>query len=142
MTTDQTPAKDQAQDQARNQAKTQTRSEPNLSFGEFIVLMAFLMSLVALSTDAILPAFDSIGTEFDRTDPQSLQLLVTILFGGLALGQLVYGPLSDHIGRKPAIYIGLGLFFLGSLLSSMADSFAMLLAGRFLQGVGSQVRAR
>jgi len=104
--------------------------------GEFIALMALLMSLVALSIDAILPAFHKIGASFQITDENQLQLIIGAVFLGLAIGQLLYGPLSDSIGRKPAIYIGLVLFAIGSLMSAFASDYDMLLYGRFLQGFG------
>ena len=52
------------------------------------------------------------------------------------MGQLVYGPLSDSIGRKPSVYIGFCLFLFGCLLSLFAVSFEMMLAGRVIQGLG------
>lgn len=111
-------------------------ARPNLSFGEFVPLMALLMSLAALSIDAILPGLKALGPELGHTAPQELQQVVTLLFGGLAVGQLLYGPLSDQTGRKPAIYLGLVLFIVGSLMSWAAQSFEVLLIGRFLQGFG------
>lgn len=104
--------------------------------GEFVALMAFLMSLVALAIDAILPAFHAIGSRYDVVDENSLQLVVGVLFFGMAIGQLFYGPLSDSIGRKPATYIGLALFIVGSLVSAFAPSYDLLLVGRFIQGFG------
>ncbi|WP_167730277.1 multidrug effflux MFS transporter [Terasakiella sp. SH-1] len=104
--------------------------------GEFIALMAFLMSLVALAIDAILPAFLAIGDAFAIEDPNQVQLIIGVLFLGMAVGQLFYGPLSDSIGRKPATYIGLVLFIIGSLISAFAADFETMLAGRFLQGFG------
>nr|WP_321445489.1 multidrug effflux MFS transporter [uncultured Cohaesibacter sp.] len=111
--------------------------EPNLAFGEFIILMALLMSLVALSIDGILPALKILGPEFGETAPQQLQKVITFLFAGLAVGQMVYGPVSDQIGRKNSIYIGLSLFFLGSVISWASTSFDQMLLGRFLQGLGA-----
>jgi DHA1 family bicyclomycin/chloramphenicol resistance-like MFS transporter len=55
----------------------------------------------------------------------------------MACGLLFYGPLSDSTGRKPAIYVGLVLFLSGCLLSVFATSFSVMLAGRFLQGLGA-----
>ena len=104
--------------------------------GEFIALMAMLMSLVALSIDAILPAFHKIGASFQITDENQLQLIIGSLFLGLTVGQLLYGPLSDSIGRKPAIYLGLVLFAIGSLVSAFSSDYDMMLYGRFLQGFG------
>lgn len=107
------------------------------SLGEFVALMAFAMSLVALSIDAMLPAFPDMAQDLQVTAANDIQLVVSLLFIGLAIGQLFYGPLSDSIGRKPAIYIGFVLFILGSLLSMVASDFATMLAGRLLQGIGA-----
>ena len=107
------------------------------SLGEFVALMAFAMSLVALSIDAMLPAFPDMAQDLDVTAANDIQLVVSLLFIGLAIGQLFYGPLSDSIGRKPAIYIGFVLFILGSLLSMVASDFTTMLAGRLLQGIGA-----
>ena len=107
------------------------------SLGEFVALMAFTMSLVALSIDAMLPAFPQMTQDLQVAQANDIQLVVSMLFIGLALGQLFYGPLSDSIGRKPAIYIGFVLFILGSLLSMAASDFSTMLAGRLLQGIGA-----
>ena len=119
-----------------DQVSSSDQAMPNLPFTEFILLMALLMSLVAISTDAILPSLEVLGHELGQTAPQQLQKVVTFLFAGLATGQIVYGPLSDQIGRKKTIYIGLALFLVGNLLSLMAQDFDQLLIGRFLQGAG------
>ena len=58
------------------------------------------------------------------------------LFLGLGFGQLLFGPLSDRIGRKPAIHAGLVLFMVGCLVSIFAPTFEVMIAGRVLQGVG------
>jgi len=105
--------------------------------GEFVALMAFTMSLVALSIDAMLPAFPDMAQDLQVTAANDIQLVVSLLFIGLAIGQLFYGPLSDSIGRKPAIYIGFALFILGSLLSMTASDYSTMLAGRLLQGIGT-----
>jgi DHA1 family bicyclomycin/chloramphenicol resistance-like MFS transporter len=107
------------------------------SLGEFVALMAFTMSLVALSIDAMLPAFPQMTQDLQVAKANDIQLVVSMLFIGLAIGQLFYGPLSDSIGRKPAIYIGFVLFILGSLLSMAASDFSTMLAGRLLQGIGA-----
>ncbi|WP_319411203.1 multidrug effflux MFS transporter [uncultured Cohaesibacter sp.] len=117
-------------------ARTAHFAEPNMPFAEFIVLMALLMSLAALCTDSIMPAFGVIGEEFGHNTPQELQKIITIFFAGLAIGQLIYGPLSDQIGRKSGMFIGLVIFIIGNLISWFSTSFEMLLLGRFLQGFG------
>lgn len=121
-----------------NASAPPTRSIPGqkAKFPEFIVLMALCMSLVALSIDAMLPALPDIVRHYAVTRPNSGQFVITALFAGLALGQLLAGPLSDSLGRKKAIYIGLVLFALGCLLSYGAPDFRTMLAGRFIQGLG------
>jgi MFS transporter, DHA1 family, multidrug resistance protein len=107
-----------------------------LSLGEFVTLMAILTSLLALSIDAMLPALPDIGAELGVESENHTQLVVTTLFFGFAVGQILFGPLSDSIGRKPAVYIGLAIFILGDIISIMSTSFPMMLFGRVLQGFG------
>ncbi len=104
--------------------------------GEFVAMMAMMTSLVAMSIDLMLPALADIGAELGVRRTNDNQLVLTMIFLGLALGQLFYGALSDSIGRKPAIYLGYGVFFAGTLLSIFAVSFPMMLAGRLIQGMG------
>ena len=82
---------------------------------EFIALMASLMSLVALSIDALLPALEQIGISLNvQQNSNDNQLLVTMIFLGLGFGQLISGPVSDSLGRKPVIYGGFLLFVIAS----------------------------
>lgn len=104
--------------------------------GEFIVLMASLMSLVALSIDALLPALPEIGTSLAVADVSKNQLLITMIFLGLGFGQLIFGPLSDSFGRKSMVYIGFAVFVLASIVCLTTDSFEMMIFGRVLQGIG------
>jgi len=107
-----------------------------LRLGEFVSLMALMTSLVALSIDAMLPALADIGRDLGTSDPNQPQLVVTMLFLGLALGQFVYGPVSDSTGRKNPIYVGLAIYLVGALLCVFSADFATMLTGRFLQGLG------
>ena len=111
------------------------RREPG--FGEFIALMAMMIAIVALSIDAILPALPEIGEDLGVQQENYNQLLILLLFLGMVFGQLVYGPLSDSTGRKPAVYVGYGVFILGCMFSFLATSFPIMLVGRFLQGIGA-----
>jgi DHA1 family bicyclomycin/chloramphenicol resistance-like MFS transporter len=112
------------------------RSRPMPRFGEFVALTAMMIALVALSIDSVLPALPEIGQDLGVQRANHNQLIISLLFLGLAVGQLLYGPVSDSTGRKPAIYAGFGLLIIGCLLSLSATSFPMILVGRFLQGVG------
>jgi DHA1 family bicyclomycin/chloramphenicol resistance-like MFS transporter len=105
-------------------------------FGEFIALMALMISMVALSLDMMLPALPEIGRELQVANRNDAQLVVSVLILGLSIGQLIYGPLSDSTGRKPAIFAGIILFALGCLLSIAAKRFEIMMVGRFIQGLG------
>ncbi|WP_028889081.1 multidrug effflux MFS transporter [Tenacibaculum ovolyticum] len=111
--------------------------QKNNSKLEFIVLMAALMSLVALSIDALLPAIKQIGISINtKQNSSNNQLLVTMIFLGLGFGQLISGPLSDSLGRKPVIYFGFIIFVIASLICVNATSIEMMVFGRILQGIG------
>lgn len=99
-------------------------------------MVATMMSLVALSVDIMLPAFGQMSEHFALTRDNDRQLMITFLFFGLMIGQLCFGPLSDFIGRKPAILIGIALHMSGSLICLSAPDFIWLLLGRLLQGFG------
>ncbi len=107
-----------------------------LGFGEFVALMAMMTALVAMSIDMVLPALPAIGSSLGVERANDNQLVISFLFFGFGLGQIFYGPLSDNTGRKPAAYAGLGLFIGGSALALASTSFPMMLAARFLQGLG------
>lgn len=111
----------------------QKNNKPQL---EFIVIMASLMSLVALSIDALLPALNQIGLSVGFEHPKDNQLLITMIFLGLGFGQLISGPLSDSFGRKPIIYVGFSVFVLASFVCVSATSLEMMIFGRILQGIG------
>ena len=104
---------------------------------EFVLLMAATMSLVALCIDAMLPAFPDMARDLSAPSSNDMQLVISLMFIGLALGQLFYGPLSDSIGRKPAIHAGFAILALGCLVSMFAESFTVMLIGRFMQGFGA-----
>ena len=103
---------------------------------EFVALMASLMSIVALSIDALLPALPDIGNALNVIDPNDNQKLVTMIFLGLGFGQLIFGPLSDSFGRKPIVYVGFTLFVLATIICVTTESFEIMIMGRILQGVG------
>lgn len=107
-----------------------------IGFKEFVALMAMMIALTALSIDAMLPALTYIGSDLGVVEPNDNQLIISILFLGLAIGQLFYGPLSDNIGRKPAVYIGLTIFGIGCFISLFAKDLSTMLIGRCLQGIG------
>ncbi|MBL8711131.1 MAG: multidrug effflux MFS transporter [Rhodospirillaceae bacterium] len=117
-----------------SQSTTKTVAAPGV---EFVVLLALTISLVALSIDSMLPALPEIAADLGARDPNDRQMVITILFAGFGIAQILYGPISDSVGRKPAIYAGFLVFILGSVICILADDFNAMLVGRFLQGFGA-----
>ncbi|MEL6535803.1 MAG: multidrug effflux MFS transporter [Bacteroidota bacterium] len=115
---------------------SQVATKPTLKLSEFIPMMAVLTSLVALSIDAMLPALSIIGEDLQVADPNAPQLVISMIFLGMSVGQAVFGTLSDSYGRKPTVYFGLVIFIVGCLISWSAPSLYLLLVGRVLQGFG------
>lgn len=99
-------------------------------------MLAFMISIVAMATDVMLPALGIIADDLAIANPGDSHLVVSSLFLGFAAGQLFVGPLSDSFGRKPVVYFSYAIFILGCLLSLFATSFSILLIGRILQGLG------
>ena len=106
-------------------------------FTEFVTLIALMISLVALSIDAMLPALPQIATDLGVTRINDSQYVISIFFAGMALGQMLFGPMSDSIGRKRSIMAGFVVFAVGCVMSVMATDFEAMLLGRFLQGLGA-----
>jgi MFS transporter, DHA1 family, multidrug resistance protein len=104
---------------------------------EFIALVAFLTALVAMSIDTMLPAVGHMATELGATHPNDRQLIIIGFFAGQMLGIPIFGPWSDSIGRKPAIFVGLAIYVAGALLCMLSGSFYVLVAGRVIQGIGA-----
>ncbi len=107
-----------------------------LSMFEFIVLMAFMFSLIAYATDAMLPAFEQIAEDLQTANVSRVQLIIATFFMGTGIGQLLAGPLSDTLGRKPVILGGIGIFVAASIWAWLTSSIEMLLVARFVQGLG------
>lgn len=103
---------------------------------EFIALMAFLMSIVAISIDAMIPALGTIGADLGTTAPNQAQYIITAIFAGMTIGQLVCGPLSDAVGRHPVLFGGIVFYVAGTLLCLTAQTLPVMLFGRFLEGLG------
>ncbi len=78
--------------------------------GEFIALAAFLMATIALAIDMMLPAIGPMAVDLELTEPHRISWVILGIFAGLIFGQLVFGPLSDAIGRRGAIQIGMLIF--------------------------------
>ncbi len=106
------------------------------SFAEFVFLMASMMSMVALSIDAMLPALPQMAKSLDVVNPNHIQLVISFVFLGMASGTLIVGPLADSYGRKPVAITGFVIFMLACFLSYHAQHLETMLLARFLQGLG------
>lgn len=115
---------------------TYTEDEARPTSKEFTVLMALLMSIVAISIDAMLPALGVVSGDLYLTNQNHAQYIIGFIFIGMALGQLVAGPLSDALGRRKLLYMGISLYLIGSVIGYFADTLTTMLIGRFIQGVG------
>jgi len=109
----------------------------NMGRREFIVLMAAMSALDAFSIDAMMPALEQISTDLGMLVENQRQYIITSIFFGFSIGVLVYGFVSDSIGRRIPVLAGMVIYSIASLLCIFADSLSLLLVGRALQGVGA-----
>lgn len=106
----------------------------NKSFG-FTGYLIGLSMLGYLGMDMYLPAFGVMGQQL-QISAGAVGISLSIFLAGFAVGQLLWGPLSDRIGRKPVLLMGLSLFVLGCLGMFWVESAPQLWALRFIQAIG------
>lgn len=111
-----------------------TKLQPNTL--AMTATLAMLTALGPLATDFYLPSVPDISRVFGVGTAGAQATLSAFLFG-FAAGQIVYGPLSDRIGRKPVLLFGLGLFAIATLACALAVSIDMLIGARFVQALGA-----
>jgi|tagenome__1003787_1003787.scaffolds.fasta_scaffold20895736_2 DHA1 family bicyclomycin/chloramphenicol resistance-like MFS transporter len=107
---------------------------------QLVLVLGSLIALGPLTIDTYLPALPSITTDLQST-AAAVQLTLTGTLAGLALGQLVIGPISDAVGRRAPLLAGTALHVLASLLCVVAPNIAILGALRVLQGLGAAAAA-
>lgn len=101
----------------------------------YIRLLAVATALPTFSMHVFVPALPAAALALG-VGTAEIQLSITLYLIGLALGQLVHGPLSDRFGRRPVLLGGLAMYLLGVLIALVASTLPMLLVGRLLQAVG------
>jgi DHA1 family bicyclomycin/chloramphenicol resistance-like MFS transporter len=109
----------------------------DLSRVEFIILVAALMALNALAIDIMLPALPYMGEALGISHENERQFVVGAYMFGFGIAQLAFGPLTDRFGRRAPLLIGIGVYVLCAFLATFAPTFAVLLALRFVQGIGA-----
>ncbi|MBN9453941.1 MAG: multidrug effflux MFS transporter [Bosea sp.] len=99
-------------------------------------VLAMLTALGPLSTDFYLPSLPEIARVME-TDVAGAQATLSSFLFGFAAGQILWGPLSDRLGRRPVLLAGLGLFGLATLACALAPSIGALTAARAFQALGA-----
>lgn len=104
---------------------------------EFIALAAAMMALNALAIDIMLPALQQIGGHLGIADENARQFVITAYVAGFGVTQLIFGPLSDRFGRRTPLLIGMAIYVIAAFACAFAPTFGILLALRFIQGLGA-----
>lgn len=102
------------------------------------IYLGILAAMAPLATDMYLPALPSMMAAFEA-GASTVQLTLTMTMMGMALGQLLAGPVSDILGRRLPLIIGMAIFGLSSLGCAVSDGIVPFLACRFLQGLSGAV---
>ena len=105
------------------------------NFLRLALVLGLLSAIGPFAIDMYLPALPAIGRAL-HADEHQVQLSLMAFFLSFALSQIVYGPASDMVGRKPPLYFGIALFALGSIGCALAPDIRWLVAFRFVQGLG------
>ncbi|MGD9767955.1 MAG: multidrug effflux MFS transporter, partial [Pseudolabrys sp.] len=100
------------------------------------IVLGLLSAIGPFAIDMYLPALPTIAADL-KASPAAVQMTLMSFFVAFGVCQIVYGPVSDMVGRKPPLYVGLALFIAGSIGCGLAPSIEWLIAFRFVQGVGA-----
>ncbi|WAC47289.1 multidrug effflux MFS transporter [Asticcacaulis sp. SL142] len=114
-----------------------TPAKPEPSFSEFVAMMAACMALTALGVDTMLPALPLMGIDLKAESQNHLQWVVVAFFSGAGAGQLLFGTLSDWLGRKRVLLFGILAYIIMSVAAAAATELWALILLRFLQGIAA-----
>lgn len=107
-----------------------TASHTGLSF---ILILSGLMAFTSLSTDIYLPAMPTMATDLHG----NVELTITGFLVGFTIAQLIWGPISDHLGRRKPLFIGMVLFIIGSAGCALSTSITQIVFWRVFQALGA-----
>lgn len=119
-----------------SEAEPTTPMQP-LGRSEIIAMVAAMIAINATAIDIMLPGMQAIGAALGEPDENRRQLVVTAYLLGFGALQLLFGPLSDRLGRRRPLLFGLSVYAAAALAAILVERFDMLLALRFLQGAGA-----
>ncbi|RPH68265.1 MAG: MFS transporter, partial [Hyphomicrobiales bacterium] len=100
----------------------------------FAILVA-ISAIGPLSLNIFIPSMPGLQDEFGIPYGKA-QLTLTLFLIGMAVCQLIYGPISDRVGRRPMLLGGMAVFVLASVLAALAPSIEVLIGARLLQALG------
>ena len=112
------------------------RSKPEPGSARFFLLLGLLAAAGPAAMDIYTPGLPTIASDFGAST-SATQLTVALYLAGLAIGQLLFGYLSDIYGRRLPLILGLTLFVLASGLCAVAPSLPALVAARLVQGIAA-----
>ncbi|NGX94918.1 MAG: multidrug effflux MFS transporter [Candidatus Afipia apatlaquensis] len=111
-------------------------SSKSSSFARNAIVLGLLSAIGPFAIDMYLPALPAIAADL-RASTAATQMTLMAFFVAFGVCQIVYGPVSDMVGRKPPLYFGIVVFALGSIGCGLAPSIAWLIFFRFVQGLGA-----
>lgn len=116
---------------------SRTSATHGVPYWELVIMLASLMALNAAAIDIVIPALQEMGDALGVASENRRQLVITAYLIGFGGAQIVYGTLSDHFGRRPVLFVGLGIYVAASLAAIFSPTFGVLLALRAIQGIGA-----
>ncbi|RAP69646.1 MFS transporter, partial [Candidatus Erwinia dacicola] len=112
------------------QKQTPTATKHGLSF---LLILSALMAVTSLSTDIYLPAMPMMAKDLQG----DAELTITGFLIGFCIAQLIWGPISDRYGRRLPLFIGLGLFIIGSVGCALSTNIEQIVFWRVFQALGA-----
>ncbi|WP_395443151.1 multidrug effflux MFS transporter [Caulobacter sp. UC70_42] len=114
---------------------TDTTSPPAAVPWRLVLLLGALTAFAPMSIDMYLSSLPEIGRTLSAR-PDQTQATLAAFFAGMAIGQFIYGPLSDRLGRRGPLLTGIGVYIVASLACALAPSIHALIGARFVQALG------
>lgn len=110
-------------------------ASPSATPWRLVLLLGALTAFAPMSIDMYLSSFPAIGRTL-HAGPEEVQLTLATFFAGMAIGQFLYGPASDRLGRRAPILLGVVIYTVASVTCALAPNIEVLLGARFVQALG------